>query len=261
MLSELDLSRFREKLIHRRKQVLDFRDSLDTSWEALHAQEVEFEESAQKEKTAQGLEQLDSREKEEIEAIDEALRKIDVGSYGFCESCGKPISPARLEAVPATQSCKACAETQPAAPSSKEMHGSARPDFPPEYKALSDDQLLDAIYDHLRNDGRVDMQELDISCEKGVIYVDGALPSRESRQILLDIFENVMSLPDIVDKTRIERALWERADRTPAGEKKEKTEEDVLMHGEDVEEDVYEAEQSGAPMAPPDEFVPEKKEE
>jgi RNA polymerase-binding transcription factor DksA len=261
MLSELDLSRFREKLVNRRKQILEFRDSLDTSWEELHAREVEFEETAQKQKAAQGLEQLDSREKEEIEAIDEALRKIDLGSYGFCESCGRAISPARLEAVPSTRSCKGCAATEIESPSSKDMRGSARPDFPPEYRALSNEQLLDAAYDHLRNDGRVDMEELDISCRNGVIYLNGALPSNESREILLDILENIMSLPDIVDNTQIERHLWERADRPPAGEKEGKTDEEVVMQGEDVEENVYESEQSGAHMSPPDAFIPEKEEE
>lgn len=235
-----------------------FRDSINRSWQDLHNREVEFEERAQKEKAAQGLDQLDAREKEEIEAIDEALRKIDLGSYGFCEFCGRPISPARLEALPAAKSCKTCAATVPGAPSGREVRGSANPDFPPEYRLLSDEQLRDAVYDHLRKDRRVSLEELDISCEKGVIHLEGALPDKESRDILTDILENTMALPDIVDHIRIDRHLWERADRARAGEKQKKTEGEVLLQGEDVEEDVYESERSGAHMSPPDEFVPEK---
>jgi RNA polymerase-binding protein DksA len=40
--------------------------------------------------------------------IDEALRRIQDGSYGLCHSCGKPISQARLEAVPHARLCIEC---------------------------------------------------------------------------------------------------------------------------------------------------------
>ena len=40
--------------------------------------------------------------------IDEALRRIDDGNYGNCHSCGKPISAARLEAVPHARLCIEC---------------------------------------------------------------------------------------------------------------------------------------------------------
>jgi RNA polymerase-binding transcription factor DksA len=39
----------------------------------------------------------------------EALRKIDEGTYGSCERCGKPIAPARLEAIPSATTCVECA--------------------------------------------------------------------------------------------------------------------------------------------------------
>ena len=40
--------------------------------------------------------------------IDEALRRIQDGSFGLCHSCGKPISQARLEAVPHARLCIDC---------------------------------------------------------------------------------------------------------------------------------------------------------
>ena len=36
----------------------------------------------------------------ELKDIDDALRRLDEGSYGTCEACGKPIDPERLEAKP-----------------------------------------------------------------------------------------------------------------------------------------------------------------
>jgi RNA polymerase-binding transcription factor DksA len=38
-------------------------------------------------------------------AIDAALGRIDAGTYGLCESCGRPIDEERLEAVPYATLC------------------------------------------------------------------------------------------------------------------------------------------------------------
>jgi RNA polymerase-binding transcription factor DksA len=38
-----------------------------------------------------------------------ALKKLYDGTYGVCERCHKPISPARLEAKPASAYCIDCA--------------------------------------------------------------------------------------------------------------------------------------------------------
>lgn len=40
--------------------------------------------------------------------IERALEKIDEGTYGKCESCGKEIPAERLEAVPAATLCVDC---------------------------------------------------------------------------------------------------------------------------------------------------------
>ncbi len=39
----------------------------------------------------------------------EALGRLDRGEYGTCESCGKAIAPARLEAIPFARFCVTCA--------------------------------------------------------------------------------------------------------------------------------------------------------
>jgi len=40
-----------------------------------------------------------------LREIDDALRKIDDGTYGACEACGKPIGEDRLAAIPWTRLC------------------------------------------------------------------------------------------------------------------------------------------------------------
>src|SRR5437016_2322113 len=41
-----------------------------------------------------------SQEQDALYEIDQALKRIDVGTYGICEMSGKPIPHARLEAIP-----------------------------------------------------------------------------------------------------------------------------------------------------------------
>jgi DnaK suppressor protein len=41
--------------------------------------------------------------------IDAALRRVDDGSYGECETCARPIPVARLHAVPHSTRCVSCA--------------------------------------------------------------------------------------------------------------------------------------------------------
>ncbi len=45
-------------------------------------------------------------------AIEEALARIKHGTYGVCEVCKRPISEARLEAVPWTHLCRECKERE-----------------------------------------------------------------------------------------------------------------------------------------------------
>ena len=49
---------------------------------------------------------------ETLAEIEDALAKLDDGSYGTCESCGQAIAPARLEAMPAARLCIACASNR-----------------------------------------------------------------------------------------------------------------------------------------------------
>src|SRR5688572_19940174 len=47
-----------------------------------------------------------------LQAIEEALFRMEKGIYGICRDCGDPISPARLEAIPWTRVCITCKQKQ-----------------------------------------------------------------------------------------------------------------------------------------------------
>ena len=49
-----------------------------------------------------------------LQAIEEALYRIEKGTYGVCRDCGEPIAPARLNAIPWTRVCITCKEKQSA---------------------------------------------------------------------------------------------------------------------------------------------------
>jgi DnaK suppressor protein len=55
------------------------------------------------------LKQTDSKI---LTAIEEALARLDKGTYGVCRDCAEPIAPARLNAIPWTRVCITCKEKQ-----------------------------------------------------------------------------------------------------------------------------------------------------
>jgi len=46
----------------------------------------------------------------ELRQVDEALARVEAGTYGICARCGRPIPTGRLEARPFAEYCVACAE-------------------------------------------------------------------------------------------------------------------------------------------------------
>jgi RNA polymerase-binding transcription factor DksA len=50
-----------------------------------------------------------SQARQQLAAVEAALRRLDDGSYGTCERCGQPIGDERLAARPAALTCVRCA--------------------------------------------------------------------------------------------------------------------------------------------------------
>lgn len=60
-------------------------------------------ETFEREKDISVLERVE----QELADVDHALRRLDEGTYGICEVCGRQIDDARLDAVPAARLCLA----------------------------------------------------------------------------------------------------------------------------------------------------------
>ncbi len=55
---------------------------------------------------------LEKRVKDQLAEVEHALHKFEEGNYGLCESCGQPIDPERLEALPQAKLCMSCKTQQ-----------------------------------------------------------------------------------------------------------------------------------------------------
>ncbi len=106
----LPIEEVRKKLLARRRQLFEqvARVEDDLRWLDTNI-EIEIEEEGQEENIARLLARLDERGKEEIEAIDRALVRIEQGTYGRCVACGGKIPLARLRAMPVAETCVTCA--------------------------------------------------------------------------------------------------------------------------------------------------------
>lgn len=55
---------------------------------------------------------LSDRDRTKLQAVDEAIERIEDGSYGKCEECGADIAEGRLVALPFTRLCVTCQSEQ-----------------------------------------------------------------------------------------------------------------------------------------------------
>ena len=55
---------------------------------------------------------LEKSVRDRLAEVEHALQKFENGTYGLCDSCGQPIVPARLEALPQASLCLSCKARQ-----------------------------------------------------------------------------------------------------------------------------------------------------
>jgi O-methyltransferase involved in polyketide biosynthesis len=125
-------------------------------------------------------------------------------------------------------------------------------EVPAEYKDLNDEEITEAVMEEIAANG-LDSQELHVVSRKGVIYIEGFLPSEAQHQILLRILTDTMGFSAIVDHVAISKTLWEREERS-SGQKDFVPSVDT----EEIAEDVYESLEEGKPFMFPDHPPSEK---
>ncbi|MFQ5957904.1 MAG: RNA polymerase-binding protein DksA [Alphaproteobacteria bacterium] len=99
-MSPMQIEYFRQKLLRWRVELLEESTQTLQHLQEESSQEPDFADRASIE-TDRALElRTRDRERKLIAKIDAALKRIEDGSYGYCEETGDPISLRRLEARP-----------------------------------------------------------------------------------------------------------------------------------------------------------------
>jgi DnaK suppressor protein len=251
------LDTFAENLREQRRRYLDEFKRAETDLDRIaEEREIELEEHAQEEQSARLLKRMDDRTLHAVHEIDAALQRILKARYGICETCGDAIALARLRALPAARYCTDCEarnEKQPVAPA-EEAEGPTAAPVPADLSLLEDGEMTTAIREHLKEDGRVDSEELQIFCRSGIVHLSGMLPSEAEHQILLQIVTDVLGLNQIVDRIQVDELVWERESRT------KNPQPEVLLPGQETPatEDIIESNEEGKEFTAPDKPTPEE---
>ncbi len=101
-MEKLDIEEVRKKLVEEREELLG--RSIPPV-EAARGDEADLAAGAQAKEQSLWLA---NDQKQRLAQIDLALARIAAGKYGICDRCGKPIAPARMEAVPHATLCIEC---------------------------------------------------------------------------------------------------------------------------------------------------------
>ena len=107
----LELEYFKELLEERKKQIEKNILETNVELEELNNLEINDEGDFASLCTDNLIDNaLNEKQLEELKEIDEALAKIENGTYGICEMCGEPIRKLRLKVKPYAKYCIACRE-------------------------------------------------------------------------------------------------------------------------------------------------------
>lgn len=250
---------FADRLRAQRRHFLERLSSIDQSWRNLNEREIEFEETATKESLVPYLDRLDEMDKQQLAAIDRALGRLEADIYDVCEVCGGAIVLKRLEAMPWTTRCIGCAsEADRGGRRRVEVELIEETELPEEMQGLSDEEVEEAVWDAVRQDGSVAEEELSITCRQGVLLLEGLLPNKRQHSHLQQLVYDVLGFTEVEDMIRIDRTAWQQEERTPGIEI-----EDGEPGTEDAAEDsgagtTMEAIKEGKTIPPADEIVPEE---
>jgi DnaK suppressor protein len=115
-LIQNNLALLQSLVVKRKGEIMKEVQDLENRWEEAAEPQIEVEERAQAIELTESYTPLDDIERKQLQEIDLALKKMDSGRYGICESCGKAIAMNRLKVVPWARYCRRDAEKEEKVP-------------------------------------------------------------------------------------------------------------------------------------------------
>lgn len=112
----MNVATYREALLHKRAELSQGAGlkPLQSSMEHNNGRQGDMADQAAGNNEVHIQLRLKQTDAKILQAIDEALVRIDKGTFGICRDCGEPIAEARLNAIPWTRVCITCKEKQKA---------------------------------------------------------------------------------------------------------------------------------------------------
>lgn len=110
MDTQVSISKIRKSLLDSRNTLLE---SIDSFREEIHKYELanpDSDDLAQVYTLRQQNFSYINEAEEKLKRIESALKRIEQGTYGKCQRCGKEIPPERLELIPYVETCISCQE-------------------------------------------------------------------------------------------------------------------------------------------------------
>ena len=97
-------------LVTRKEMLQDVSQSMRSESDLLKHDIGDFYDHASNDRDRELSLMLADREREKLTYVDDALKRIELGTYGICESCEEIIEKGRLIAMPFTKLCLSCQE-------------------------------------------------------------------------------------------------------------------------------------------------------
>ncbi|TET24150.1 MAG: TraR/DksA family transcriptional regulator [Candidatus Aminicenantes bacterium] len=112
-MNKREKERYKKKLLEKKKEINHHLSEFYTESKEVEtgiAQDVV--DRAESSYTKEFLLSLSNKERKQLSLINEALKRIEKGTYGICQRCTQEIGKKRLEAIPWTPYCINCQEKE-----------------------------------------------------------------------------------------------------------------------------------------------------
>jgi len=106
------LKKYEKLLIEKRNDILESQRKAALESENTDTSKGDFVDQSERNVNTMINIKIQETEYKLLKAIDNALLRIEKGTYGTCQECGKSIGDTRLRSVPWTRQCVKCKEMQ-----------------------------------------------------------------------------------------------------------------------------------------------------
>ena len=109
-----DLKKIKQTLEEQRENLLAFVDKKQSS---INGDDLSNPDNADRAMTSRDHNRemlIMGHIKGQLDDIGQALKRLEIGTYGVCAACGENIQPARLEIIPTASLCVECQRIQDA---------------------------------------------------------------------------------------------------------------------------------------------------